>query len=184
MELRIFNINLAAESFLERIRHYISEGGEYELKLLTVVSDGINDQQLHLNFDVIPVDIGGRHDFKPYGYRIYRSPRDRTPEFLDTHVTILEDDSGIRTVATLMDKVVQTEAYGNLMDLVTSLASNPYVVPISIASGLFQIALKVLKGNSDDLWMQADSSFNKELNEFTGNFTIDNPRLSIDMGFV
>jgi len=182
MELRLKHFQLHEQPWLKRIATYIEEGGEYEIKILSVISDGVNDGQLHLNLDVIPVKESGSHYFGPYGLALYRAPRNTIPDFLDAHVTVLESDDGIRTVASLMDKAVQTEEYQSLMATVATLVANPYAPAISIAKELFGIAMMVMKGNSDDLWMQLDCSFTKEYGEYK-DFSYKNDRLGLDFIF-
>ena len=184
MELRINRIEMADKNWLARIASEIAEGGEYELKLLSVVSDGIKDRKFHVALNPFGVNIEGHHQFGPYGYAIYRSPESKTPTFLDCHVTIIEDDSGIRQVTELMDLAVQTDAYQGLMKTVESIIANPYSVAASIADELFQIVLSVIKGNSDDIFMQQDFTCTKRLGEFDKPFSLENEKLKADFTFV
>ena len=182
MELRIKNIKILPGNWLTKIWQEISEGGEYEVKFLFACSDGIKDGNTHLSLDVIPINIQGSHDFGPHGFTLYRSPPNIIPDFLDVHLTLLEDDSGIRTISTLMDQAVQTDQYKSLMERIAETVASPWAPAIHIADDLFSIAVNVMKGNSDDLWMQEDCSFTKEYGEFTDEpIRLTNDRLSVEL---
>ena len=185
MELRINKIQMADKNWLSALGANIAEGGEYELKLLFVASDGLHDQIPHVQLKPFNIKIdSGVHAFGKYGYTVYRNPKDIIPPWLDCHFTLLEDDSGIRDTAALMDAAIQIPAYKSLLDVVAGVVSAPYQPLVMVGDALFNIMLSVLSGNKDDNFMQQDFSFLQRAHEFDKPFSLENEKLKADFTFV
>lgn len=180
VELRVMEIQIKKHAFLARL----AEGGKFEVKLFSVISDGVPDNTFNLELGVFSVKDGGVIEFGPHGYALYRNRAGQIPRYLDCHVSIVEDDSDIRSMATLMSEVRKSDEFKSLASQLLIGTINPVLsIGLDVAGSLVQIGLNILKNNGDDLWDREYFTFNYKIDGYEGKFDMDSDdaraRLSI-----
>lgn len=165
VELRIIDLKIKSLNFWEKM----TRESKQEIKIFSAVSDGVADNAFNIELGVMPVSEGGKISFGPAGYTIYRNRAGQIPRFIDTHITVIEDDSDIRNTAKLMARVRATNEFQELANTITAAATNPlFAVGLNVAESLMDIGLQVLQENGDDLWLRRYFSFNYNIDGYDG----------------
>ena len=160
-------------------------GGEFEVKLISTVTDGISNNVLNVELDFFPVGDNGVIKFGPNGFSLYHNRDSKIPPYLDCHVAILEDDSGIRQKADLMSRMKRTS---NLMELPSKLLArrlNPVLnFDLNLAELLLDTGLKILTQNGDELWLRGYFTFNYTIDGYKGDIEIESDDAIIKLSMV
>lgn len=170
VELRVMEIQIKKHGFWEKL----VERGRFEVKLFSVVSDGVPDNTFHLELGVFSVKDGGVIQFGPYGYALYRNRAGQIPRYLDCYVAIVEDDSDIRMMANFMSEVRKSNEFKSLANALLFGRLNPVMnIGLNVAGSLLDIGLNILKNNGDDLWHREYFTFNYRIDGYEGKFEMD-----------
>ena len=159
------------------------EGETSEVKLFSVISDGVPDNTLHTELGIFPVDSKNRSiKFGPHGYSLYRNKAGQIPRYLDCHITVVEDDSDIRSMAQLMSKIRRSDDFKKLTKILLEASLNPVVtIGMDVAKEILGIGLSILEQNGDDLLMQQYFSFNYRIDGYHGKFQLDSPEAKVSL---
>lgn len=182
VELRIKELTIhipEKKDFLQRV----IEGKTSEVKLFSVISDGVPDNTLHTDLGIFPVDSKNRSiKFGPYGYSLYRNKAGQIPRYLDCHITVVEDDSDIRSMAQLMSKIRRSDNFRELTKLLLEASLNPaLLIGMDVAKEILGIGLSILKQNGDDLLMRQYFSFNYRIDGYHEKFQLDSPEAKVSL---
>ena len=181
VELRIQELKVKKQGFWESL---VKES-KFEVKLFSVVSDGIPDNAFNLDLGIFPVREGGSIDFGPNGYALYRNRAGQIPRYLDCNVSVIEDDSDIRNMAKLMSEIRKTDDFKSLVGTLVLTAANPALrIGLDVAGSILGIGLDILKQNSDDLWLQQYFSFNYKIDGYDGIFEVDSNEVKLKLEIV
>lgn len=180
IELRILELKVKKHSFWERL----IERGKFEVKLLSVVSDGVPDHTFNLELGIFSVRDEGSIDFGPYGYALYRNRAGQIPRYLDCHIAVIEDNSGIRSMAKLMAEIRKTDDFKNLTNILALASINPAVkIGLNVAEAILNIGLNVLQQKKDKVWLRQYFTFNYKIDGYEGDyeFESDDVKLKIEL---
>lgn len=157
----------------------------YEVKIFSVVSDGVPDRTFNLELGVFSLSEGGRVEFGPNGFALYRNRAGQIPRFLDAHLAVVEDDSNIRNMARLMAEIRKQDDFTALSELLSLATINPALkIGVDVARTLMDIGLAVLESNKDDLWLRQYFTFNYRIDGYEGAFSAETDDVKIDLELV
>ena len=179
LELRATKLTIKDASWWEELW----EGGTFEVKLITAVSDGVKDGRFNVNLDMIPMTKDGPSPFGSTGYRLYRNPMNVIPRFLDINVAIIEDDSDIRNTAKLFQDIKLTDGFKEVFSIVegVGLVTNPIVgAGVNVAATLINLALEVFAKNEDDLWLRDYVTRNRKIDGYGGREVLASNKVELE----
>lgn len=181
VELRVMEIQIKKHGFWETL----GERGRFEVKLFSVVSDGVPDNTFNLELGVFSVKDGGVIEFGPHGYALYRNRAGQIPRYLDCHVAIVEDDSDIRSMASLMSEVRKSNEFKSLANALLLGRLNPVLnIGLNVAGSLVEIGLNILRNNGDDLWHREYFTFNYKIDGYEGKLEMDSANARATLSIV
>lgn len=185
VELRIKKLTVQLNPDKQGFFKDFFEGRKFELKLFSVISDGVPDNTFHTELGIFSVDSNGSIKFGPNGYVLYRNKAGQIPRYLDCHLTVVEDDSDIRSMAQLMSKIRRTDGFKELTQLLLEAQVNSVIgIGLDVAKEILGLGLSILENNGDDLLMRQYFSFNYNIDGYHGNFQFDSPEVKVTLELI
>ncbi|OON68210.1 hypothetical protein B0919_13705 [Hymenobacter sp. CRA2] len=154
--------------------HKVREPGKGEIRVISVVTDGISEQPIQLfaqTFEKVrrktALNLGT-------GVTLYRTEsKDKIPAYLDYQILVMELDDDVRAVGTMLDEVRNDKQFKDFEKalLATTSATAPQVALITAAADLaLNLIAKILKANKDDQLFLLRGSFDNAFDDLGTGF--------------